>query len=156
VTGSTSGIGRAIALELAAAGAEIIIHGRNTVAAETVVAQLRASAGESCVLLADLHREEECRRLVRRAWEKTGGLDIWVNNAGADTLTGEAGRWPFARKLRELLAVDVMATVLLAREVGQRMKARGRGVLLNMGWDQAETGMEGDSGQLFAATKGAV
>jgi NAD(P)-dependent dehydrogenase (short-subunit alcohol dehydrogenase family) len=83
-------------------------------------------------------------------------VDIWVNNAGADTLTGEAGRWPFARKLRELLAVDVLATLLLAREVGQRMKARGHGVLLNMGWDQAETGMEGDSGQLFAATKGAV
>ena len=44
----------------------------------------------------------------------------------------------------------------LARNLGDRMKARGRGCILTMGWDQAETGMEGDSGQLFAAAKGAV
>ena len=52
--------------------------------------------------------------------------------------------------------MDVAATMLLAREVGRRMKEAGGGVVLNMGWDQAETGMEGDSGELFAATKGAV
>jgi 3-oxoacyl-[acyl-carrier protein] reductase len=156
ITGSTSGIGRAIALELATAGAEIIVHGRNAAAADAVAAQLRARGVQSRVLLADLRNEDECQRLVHEAWEETGGLDIWVNNAGADTLTGEAGRWSFARKLHELLVVDVTATLLLAREVGQRMKASGRGVLLNMGWDQADTGMEGDSGQLFAASKGAV
>ncbi len=81
---------------------------------------------------------------------------FWVNNAGADTLTGEALHWPFERKLAELLAVDVTAAMLLSRGVGARMKARGEGVLLNIGWDQAETGMEGDSGQLFGATKAAV
>jgi 2-amino-4-hydroxy-6-hydroxymethyldihydropteridine diphosphokinase len=156
VTGSTSGIGRAIALEFAGAGAEVIIHGRNATAAEAVSAQLRALGSRGHIILADLRKEEACLRLVCRAWDESGGLDIWVNNAGADTLTGEAGRWPFARKLSELLAVDVTATLLLAREVGARMKARGRGVLLNMGWDQAETGMDGDSGQLFAASKGAV
>src|SRR5262249_7495819 len=83
-------------------------------------------------------------------------VEVWVNDAGADTLTGEAARWPFERKLRELLAVDVTATILLGREVGARMKERGEGVILNVGWDQADTGMEGDSGQLFGATKAAV
>jgi 3-oxoacyl-[acyl-carrier protein] reductase len=156
VTGSTSGIGRAIALEFAAAGAEVIIHGRNAAAAEAVSAELRALGRRGPIILADLRTAEECLRLVRGAWEESGGLDIWVNNAGVDTLTGEAGHWPFPRKLSELLTLDVTATVLLAREVGQRMKTRGDGVLLNMGWDQAETGMEGDSGQLFAASKGAV
>ncbi len=156
VTGSTSGIGRAIALELAAAGADLIIHGRNATAAEAVVAQLRDAGVRAHAILADLRSESECRRLVDQAWQQTGGLDIWINNAGADTLTGEAAGWPFLRKLDELLAVDVRATVLLGREVGQRMKARGRGVVLNIGWDQAETGMEGDSGQLFATTKGAI
>ncbi len=52
--------------------------------------------------------------------------------------------------------MDVRATVCLSRLAGARMKQRGHGVLLNMGWDQAETGMEGDSGELFALTKGAV
>src|SRR5262249_539908 len=99
---------------------------------------------------------EQALGLIEYGWNLWSGIDIWINNAGADTLTGEAGRWPFQRKLEELLAVDVTATMLLSREVGQRMKAAGSGVILNMGWDQAETGMEGDSGQLFAAAKGAV
>jgi 3-oxoacyl-[acyl-carrier protein] reductase len=94
--------------------------------------------------------------LVETAWNEWAGLDIWINNAGADTLTGEAARWPFEWKLSELLAVDVTATLLLSRDVGQRMKAGAGGVLLNMGWDQADSGMEGDSGQMFGATKAAV
>ncbi len=77
-------------------------------------------------------------------------------NAGADTLTGGAGKWSFDEKLDALLAVDLKATMRLARDIGARMKARGRGSIITIGWDQAETGMEGDSGQLFAAAKGAV
>jgi 2-amino-4-hydroxy-6-hydroxymethyldihydropteridine diphosphokinase len=156
VTGSTSGIGRAIALEFAAAGADVIIHGRRRAAAEEVATQIREAAVRSRVLLADLRDPGECRRLAHDAWDEWDGLDIWVNNAGADTLTGEAARWPFERKLAALLDVDVTATILLGREVGARMKARGQGVILNIGWDQAESGMEGDSGQLFGAAKGAV
>jgi 2-amino-4-hydroxy-6-hydroxymethyldihydropteridine diphosphokinase len=157
VTGSTSGIGRAIALELAAAGSDVIVHGRRSrETAEDVVREVRQTGRRSEALLADLRDSKACERLVEQAWQTWAGLDIWVNNSGADTLTGEAGRWSFARKLQELLAVDVTATILLSRAVGGRMKAAGKGVLLNIGWDQAETGMEGDSGQLFGATKAAV
>jgi 2-amino-4-hydroxy-6-hydroxymethyldihydropteridine diphosphokinase len=157
VTGSTSGIGRAVALALAAGGADVIIHGRrSTDTAEQVAAQVRGAGVRAAVIMADLRDPQGCRRLVEEAWAAWGGVEAWVNNAGADTLTGQAARWPFERKLQELLAVDVTATMLLAREVGARMKARGEGVILNIGWDQAESGMEGDSGQLFGATKGAV
>jgi NAD(P)-dependent dehydrogenase (short-subunit alcohol dehydrogenase family) len=157
VTGSTSGIGRAIALELAAAGADVIVHGRHpSPAAEAVAARVRAAGVRGAVLPADLREPDACRRLADQAWDLWQGLDIAVTNAGADTLTGAAGRWPFERKLEELLAVDVRATILLARALGRRMKEAGGGVLLTMGWDQAETGMEGDSGELFAAAKGAV
>jgi 3-oxoacyl-[acyl-carrier protein] reductase len=156
VTGATSGIGRAIALELAAGGADVIVHGRRSAAALAVADQIRQAGVRSAVILADLGVTTDCQRLVREAWEAWNGLDVWINNAGADTLTGEAAQWSFERKLRELLAIDVQATMLLSREVGERMKARGGGIIVNMGWDQAETGMEGDSGQLFAASKGAV
>jgi 3-oxoacyl-[acyl-carrier protein] reductase len=157
ITGSTSGIGRAIALELAAAGADVIVHGRSShQAAEETAARIRLSGVRSEVRLADLSDVEACRRLVDEAWACWGGLDIWINNAGADTLTGEAVSWSFERKLRELLAVDVTATMILSREAGRRMHAAGSGVILNIGWDQAETGMEGDSGELFAASKGAI
>lgn len=157
VTGSTSGIGRAIALELAAGGADVIVHGRGSLAAAGVVMEEVQAAGvRGGIFMADLRDPEKCRLLVDSAWQAWDGLDVWINNAGADTLTGEAARWPFQRKLAELLAVDVTATMLLARDVGERMKAAGGGVILNMGWDQAEIGMEGDSGQLFGATKAAV
>lgn len=52
--------------------------------------------------------------------------------------------------------MDVVATLRLCRDVGRRMQRQGHGAIVTMGWDQAETGMEGDSGELFAATKGAV
>jgi 3-oxoacyl-[acyl-carrier protein] reductase len=64
--------------------------------------------------------------------------------------------WSFERKLEELLAVDLKATMRLSRAIGACMVERGRGVILNMGWDQAETGMEGASGELFAAVKGGI
>jgi NAD(P)-dependent dehydrogenase (short-subunit alcohol dehydrogenase family) len=157
VTGSTSGIGKAIALELASAGADVLIHGRRSAeVAEAVCAQAVAHKVRAHWGLADLRTIEECHRLEEVAWREWAGLDIWVNNAGADTLTGEATGWPFERKWQELQEVDIRATMLLSRLVGERMKAQGGGVLVNMGWDQADKGMEGDSGQLFAAAKGAV
>lgn len=157
VTGSTSGIGRAIALELAAAGADVIVHGRRSAerAAEVTALCQQHQVRARC-LMADLADEAALGQFVTEAWQAWDGLDIWVNNAGADTLTGAAAHWPFERKLAELWAVDVRATMLLSRRVGGLMKQRGRGVLLTMGWDQAATGMEGDSGQLFGAVKGAI
>jgi 3-oxoacyl-[acyl-carrier protein] reductase len=76
--------------------------------------------------------------------------------AGADTLTGTAARLPFDDKLDLLWSVDVTATIRLCRAVGKRMTDKGSGAIVTMGWDQAENGMEGDSGELFAATKGAI
>jgi 2-amino-4-hydroxy-6-hydroxymethyldihydropteridine diphosphokinase len=156
VTGSTSGIGRAIALELAAGGADVIVHGRRAAPAKEVADQIESTGVRVRVILANFLNADECERLVQTAWEAWNGLDIWINNAGADTLTGDALHWPFERKLEELLAVDLRATILLSREVGARMKAQGTGVILNMGWDQAESGMEGDSGQMFGTVKAAV
>jgi 2-amino-4-hydroxy-6-hydroxymethyldihydropteridine diphosphokinase len=157
VTGSTSGIGKAIALELARGGADVLVHGRRSIErANSVAAEVGAFGVCTGALVADLRDPTACHHLADAAWRFWNGLDILVNNAGADTLTGSAASWPFEQKLEALLGVDVSATIALARDVGRRMKERGAGVIVNMGWDQAESGMEGDSGELFAATKGAV
>jgi len=157
VTGSTSGIGKAIALELGRAGARVIVHGRRSqTRAEAVAEEIRGLNTEAAVRMADLRDAEACQALAEAAWREWDGLDILVNNAGADTLTGEAALWSFEQKWHELLAVDVEATMRLSRTLGAHMKAAGTGSIVTMGWDQAETGMEGDSGELFATIKGAV
>ena len=157
VLGSTSGIGRAVALELAGAGADVLVHGRRSrQAAEEVANLVHRFGGRSDVLMADLADREAGDRLVESAWSIWGGLDAWLHIAGADTLTGEAARLPFDDKLDLLWTIDVVSTVRLCRSVGHLMKQAGAGAIVTMGWDQAQTGMEGDSGELFAATKGAI
>jgi 3-oxoacyl-[acyl-carrier protein] reductase len=157
VLGSTSGIGRAVALEMAGAGADVLVHGRRSrEAAEEVADLVRRQGRRSEVLMADLGDREAGDRLVEQAWSTWGGLDAWLQIAGADTLTGPSARLTFDEKLDLLWSIDVVATVRLCRSVGQLMKEAGGGAIVTMGWDQAETGMEGDSGELFAATKGAI
>ncbi len=157
VTGSSSGIGRATALALAAAGADVIVHARSSLAAaEQTAAEITRQGRKSQVLLADLAIADDRARFSQAAWECWDGIDIWINNAGVDVLTGEAASWPFAEKLSRLWQVDVAATIELSRFIGQRMRLANSGAIINLGWDQAEHGMGGDSGELFAAIKGAV
>jgi 3-oxoacyl-[acyl-carrier protein] reductase len=157
VLGATSGIGRAAALTLAGAGADVVVHGRRSGrAAEELVCELQSKNVRAHALMADLADRDEGDRLVEKAWSVWGGLDAWLHIAGADTLTGANAKLSFDAKLDLLWSVDAVATIRLSRAVGQRMKSQGHGSILTMGWDQAETGMEGDSGELFAATKGAI
>lgn len=157
VTGASSGIGRAIACAMADAGADCFVHGgHNQDGIDETAATVRAAGRAAEARLADLSNSDTIESLADSAWRWRNGVDIWVNNAGADVLTGGAAGWPFERKLEQLWRVDVVATMLLARAIGHRMRARGSGVILNIGWDRAEVGMAGDSGEMFAAAKGAV
>jgi 3-oxoacyl-[acyl-carrier protein] reductase len=155
VTGSTSGIGRAIALELAAAGADMVIHGRDATRAEDVCAAIQGMNRKATPVIADLADAAKLESFVDRLWREAP-IEVWINNAGVDVLTGDAANWPFGVKLARLWEIDVRATIELSRAVGRRMRERGRGVILNIGWDQSELGMAGDSGEMFAAVKGAV
>ena len=155
VTGATRGIGRAVALELAAAGARVAVHGRSASAAAELAAVLGPS-GHAGTFLADLAAEGGAERLAAEVTTALPALDIVVLVAGADVLTGEAAAWDFQRKLDSLLAIDVVATMALTRSFGRWMADRDGGTIVTIGWDQAAVGMEGDSGELFAATKGAV
>lgn len=161
ITGASHGIGKAIALAFAAAGADVLVHCRKSVdAAQEVAREARSRGVRSDVLLADVSSPAECHRLVNEAWRQFGQLDLWVNNAGADILTTEVRQASYIDRLQLLLETDVRGTMLLSRLVGDRMRSAGAEAgdraVLTIGWDQADRGMEGESGELFAATKNAI
>jgi 3-oxoacyl-[acyl-carrier protein] reductase len=157
VTGSSGGIGRAIALEFARGGADLVLHARRSIdAAEGVAEEIRRLGRAATVIGADLGLAEALPKFVEDCWRALSAVDIWVNNAGADLLAGEAARRGFEEKLQVLLDVDVRSSVVLSKLAGERMARGAGGVILNIGWDQADRGMEGASGELFAASKNAV
>jgi 3-oxoacyl-[acyl-carrier protein] reductase len=156
VTGSSSGIGRAIALELARGGADVLVHAAdNQTGALATVESIRNTGRDTTARFCNFRRGQiALDNFMEEAWNWHDGIDIWVNNAGADVLTGAAQKRSYDEKLAELFEVDVAATMHLSRAVGARMRVGS--AILNIGWDQAQTGMEGESAAMFAATKGAI
>jgi 3-oxoacyl-[acyl-carrier protein] reductase len=154
VTGAGSGIGKAIAVAFAAAGARVGIgFWRSSDAAQALAAELGGSGHP--LLQADLSTHDGCDAIVGQAFGAFEHVDVWVNNAGADVLTGEARSWPTERKLEALVELDLKATIRLSRLVAARMRTGG--CILNMGWDRATIdGMAGDDAELFAAVKAGV
>jgi 3-oxoacyl-[acyl-carrier protein] reductase len=158
VTGASSGIGRAIAETFAVEGAVVLLtHRASPERAREVADAIQARGGRALVAQADLATRDACERLVDEAREQLGRLDVWVNNAGVDVLTGDAAAWEWERKLDALLAVDLKGTIACSYAVGEVMRRQeGGGTIVNMSWDHVTTGMAGDDPQLFAAVKGGV
>ena len=154
VTGARSGIGRAIAVAVADAGARVGIgFWRSAADARALADEL--GGPEHPLLQADLGTLEGCEAIVAEAFGELEHIDVWVNNAGADVLTGEARAWAGERKLETLVELDLKATIRCSRLVAARM--RPGGCILNMGWDRATMdGMAGDEAELFAAVKAGV
>lgn len=157
VTGSTSGIGLACAVEFALAGAKVIFHGRKSLDRINAYLDFAAnSSGFSRYIQSDIKSESGMNALLKQAWDDIGGLDGVFLNAGADILTGDISKLDVQQKFNELIQVDMQSTFYLAREFGKRMKQAGKGVLVTTGWDQAVTGFKGDSGEMFSAIKGGI
>jgi len=157
VIGASSGIGRATALALAAEGWDVLVHGfRKARETKELAESINAMGRRGEAILADLADPGAVHQLIEKAWATWDGLDAWIHLAGADILTGQARHLPFETKLTMLWEVDVLSTITACRLIGRHMEAQGHGSIVTMGWDQAETGMDGDSGELFATTKGAV
>jgi 3-oxoacyl-[acyl-carrier protein] reductase len=158
VTGASSGIGAAIAEAFAGAGAAVLItYRRSEAAAQAVADGIALRGGRALVARADLGTRAGCEALVAVARARLGGLDVWVNNAGADVLTGEEAEWDWERKLDLLLAVDLKGTVACSYAVAEVMRGQpGGGTIVNMSWDHVTTGMAGNNPELFSAVKGGV
>jgi len=135
----------------------LVTYRRSEAAALAVADGIAARGGRAGVACADLGTRAGCEALVAEARERLGGLDVWVNNAGADVLTGDAAGWDWERKLNLLLAVDLKGTIACSYAAGAVMREQpGGGAIVNMSWDHVTSGMAGANPELFSAVKGGV
>lgn len=151
VTGASSGIGRAIAERLGAAGAHIFLSGRTAAAMEASARKIGKSGGSATVVVNDVRDPEAVRALVDRAVEETGRLDVMVNNAGlshpAPILDGDPEDW------RTMLETNVLALLVGCQAAVKAMRACGaHGHVVNISSIAAQ---RADSG-VYGATKHAV
>jgi 3-oxoacyl-[acyl-carrier protein] reductase len=157
VTGASSGIGRAIAIRCARAGADLAItYRKNQSGAESTARDIREAGRRVEIARTDISRQEDINVLVDQVRNAFGRIDVWVNNAGADILTGEGGRLSRLQKLDLILGVDVKGTVLASWAAVELMRKQGRGTIINMSWDHISQGMEGENPGIYATGKGGV
>ncbi len=147
---------------------QLVIHYRGNESGARETAEAAESFGAVTRLIqADICQTEDRARLVDETWNFMGPPTTWINNAGADVLTGDVRHRGFAEKLRLLFETDVLATIALSRRVIDRWQNDASASQTDpwlktppsmtfIGWDQAPRGMEGDAGQMFGPVKAAV
>lgn len=131
VTGSTRGLGRAFARALSEAGADVVIVGRDGAAAAEVEQELAAAGGRSITVLGDVRLRADVERVLARAVEAFGRVDVLVNNAGTcihkPALDVTDAEW------REVMGVNVDGLFIASQVFGRHMIERGGGVIVNVG-----------------------
>jgi NAD(P)-dependent dehydrogenase (short-subunit alcohol dehydrogenase family) len=155
VTGSTGGIGRAIAEAFAAEGATVVVSGRRGDAGRQVVDGITAAGGQAVFIAGDLSAGGPAIAvLVTAALAALGGrIDILVNNAAR--LVGATGTVDTAEDvIDEALAVNIKAPILVTAAVVPSMLAHGSGTIVNIGSVNGTAGMPGAA--LYSATKAAT
>ena len=148
VTGATSGIGHAAAIQLAAQGATVIVHGRDATRGAAVVAEIENGGGSARFVGADLGEPAQALRLA----EDVGDVDILVNNAGFAWF-GPSEKLD-AKTLDRLFAANVQAPYLLVSVLAPKMGARGAGVIINLASRAGTVGQPNTAA--YGATKAAL
>jgi NAD(P)-dependent dehydrogenase (short-subunit alcohol dehydrogenase family) len=154
ITGSTAGIGRAIAQRFAAEGAAVCVTGRDRARGDAVAAAIEADGGRACFVPAELHDEQACNALVSDAAEALGGLTVLVNNAAG----GDAGDGPVGSLSTDawqaILTVNLTAPMWLTRAALGHLLNAGHGSIVNISTRQAERASRGLAA--YIASKGGL
>jgi short-subunit dehydrogenase len=131
ITGAGSGIGRALALELARRGARLALAGRNRERLERTAAEIRSAGGNASTFALDLAAPAGHGAAVEFCTAQLGGLDILVNNAGTVGFGAFASQDPL--EIDALVRTNLTGPLLLTRAALPGMIARGSGQIVNMG-----------------------
>ncbi|HEX3804287.1 MAG TPA: SDR family NAD(P)-dependent oxidoreductase [Solirubrobacteraceae bacterium] len=148
ITGATSGIGRATAEQFAAAGAEVVISGRDETRGREVVDAITAAGGRARFIAADFTTPDDAGELA----EATGPVDVLVNNVGIFPF-GPTHELPIS-DLRSVLEVNVVAPFVLTAALAPSMAAAGGGAIVNVSTMVASFGLPGMSA--YGASKAAL
>ncbi|HWD96374.1 MAG TPA: SDR family oxidoreductase [Acidimicrobiales bacterium] len=148
VTGATSGIGRAIARQLASEGADVIVQGRDAARGEDVVSTIVADGGMARFVRADLSNPTELDQLTA----EVGEIDILINNAGTSWF-GPANELDIDT-YDAMFVANVRAPYYLVAALAPQMAARGAGSIVSVGSMVGQVGLPNSAG--YAATKGAL
>jgi 3-oxoacyl-[acyl-carrier protein] reductase len=155
VTGGAVGIGRAIALALARAGAAVGVHYHTSEkAAEVTAALINQEGGRAFLLSADLTVEEQAKATVDQLLEKAGRLDVLVNNAGSPLTLARLEDCP-TDLWRRAFDVNVTSAFFVTRQAIPALRASGRGSIINNLTLSIQTGGSSGTGP-YAASKGAL
>jgi 3-oxoacyl-[acyl-carrier protein] reductase len=155
VTGASSGIGRATAIEFAKAGAKVIVHyNESKQAAEEVVKKIKEEGGEATAIKADVSKKEEAQKLVEEALKVYGSIDILVNNAGSliqreNLETMDETLWD------RVMDVNLKSIFLVSQAVIPVMKSQKYGKIINLTSIAARMGGGVGAGH-YSASKGAI
>lgn len=153
VTGASRGIGEAIALAYARAGASVVLASRKLEGLEAIAGAIRAAGGEATPIATHMGEIDGVRALIQQAVERYGGIDIVVNNAATNPyfgplLASEEGAWD------KTFDVNLRGYFYLIREAAPVLGARGGGKVINMA---SIAGLVPQPGMgLYSLTKSAV
>ncbi len=152
VTGSGTGIGRAIALRFAKEGATVVLTGRKHAPIEEAAHQIRASGGKAFAFACDLSDETQVHTLCRQAAEAAGNIDILVNNAGISK------EMPFIEMplslWDEMVKCNLYSAVLMTKAVLPHMIRQKSGVVINISSGAGLRGLPGSTA--YSASKAAL
>jgi 3-oxoacyl-[acyl-carrier protein] reductase len=150
VTGSSRGIGRAIAVHLARQGAKVIVNSsKSAEAVEGVASQIRASGGEAVAVVGDVSNQADAEQLIKSAIDTYGRLDILVNNAGTtrDTLLMRMSEADWDA----VMDLNLKGTFFCTKAAVRPMLRARTGRIINI---TSVSGMAGNAGQAnYAASK---
>lgn len=131
ITGASSGIGRATALEWARLGGSVVLAARSEEVLDKVAHDCEQSGGKALVIKTDVSKEKEVNQLAAKAVNTFGKIDVWLNNA-AVMIFGELNDIP-SQDLQKILETNLFGSIYGARAAIKQFRRQEEGVLINMG-----------------------
>jgi NAD(P)-dependent dehydrogenase (short-subunit alcohol dehydrogenase family) len=153
ITGGLTGIGRAAAVAFAKKGAKVVVAGRRDEAGEALVKELRSFGSEAEFINADVRREDDLRAMVDKTVARFGRLDVAVNNAATEGLTGPIADQT-AESFNQTFETNVLGVVLSMKHEVRAMQAQGSGGIVNISSTYGHRGVAFAS--IYAGAKHAI